>query len=132
MNGLLRGSVFSIGLLNSILSWFFCYNEHMDSNILSEVIEVEREIQKCLELEQAKARDWLEKVKKECSDEVLKEESRIKDTLAAAEERARKEAEESAASSLRHAATLVEHLDHLDRAVLQALADKHIRTILTG
>lgn len=114
------------------MSWFFCYNEHMDSTILSEVIEVEREIQKCLELEQAKARDWLEKVKKECAGEVLKEESRIKDTLAAAKERTRKEAEESTASSLRDAAAFVEHLDHLDRAVLQAVADKHIRTILPG
>jgi hypothetical protein len=104
----------------------------MDNNILSEVIEVEREIQKCLELEQAKARDWLEKVKKECADEVLKEEARIRDSLAAAEDRARKEAEENAASSLRDTAAFVEQMDHLDRAVLQAVVDKHIRTILPG
>ncbi len=104
----------------------------MDNNVLSEVIEVEREIQKCLEIEQAKARDWLEKVKKVCEDEVLKEEDRIKDMLAAAEDRARKEAEESTASSVRAAATLVEHMDHLDRAVLQAIVEKHIRTILPG
>ena len=104
----------------------------MDNNILSEVIEVEREIQKCLEIEQTKARDWLEKVKKECADEVLKEEARIKDSLAAAEDRARKEAEESVASSVRDAAALVEQRDHLDRAVLQAIVDKHIRTILPG
>ena len=104
----------------------------MDNNILSEVIEVEREIQKCLELEQAKARDWLGKVKKTCSDEVLEEEARIRDALAAAEDQARKEAEESTASSLRDAATLVEKRDHLDRAMLQAIADKHIRTILPG
>jgi len=104
----------------------------MDNNILSEVIEVEREIQKCLELEQAKARDWLEKVKKECADEVLQEEGRIKDSLAAAEDRARKDAEESAASSVRDAEALVELRDHLDRAMLQAVVDKHIRTILPG
>ena len=104
----------------------------MDNNILSEVIEVEREIQKCLEIEQTKARDWLEKVKKECEAEVLKEEALIKDSLAAAENLARKEAEESAASSVRDAAALVEHMDHLDRAVLQAVVEKHIRTILPG
>jgi len=104
----------------------------MDNTILSEVIEVERELQKCLELEQAKARDWLEKAKKECADEVLREEARIKNSLAAAEDRARKEAEESAASSLRDAAALVEQLEHLDRAVLQAVVDKHIRIILPG
>lgn len=104
----------------------------MDNTILSEVIEVEREIQKCLELEQAKARDWLEKVKKECADEVLKEEARIRDSLAAAEERAGKEAEESAASSVRDAAAFVEQMDHLDRSMLQAVVDKHLRTILPG
>jgi hypothetical protein len=104
----------------------------MDNNILSEVIEVEREIQKCLEIEQAKARDWLEKVKKECADEVLKEETLIKDSLAAAEDLARKDAKESAASSVRDAKALVEHLDHLDRATLQAVVEKHIRTILPG
>ena len=111
---------------------FFCYNGCMDNNILSEVIEVEREIQKCLEIEQTKARDWLEKVKKECEAEVLKEEALIKDSLAAAENLARKEAEESAAASVRDAAALVEHMDHLDRAVLQAVVEKHIRTILPG
>jgi len=104
----------------------------MDNNILSEVIEVEREIQKCLEIEQTKARDWLDKVKKECEAEVLKEEAQIKDSLAAAENLARKEAEESAAASVRDAAALVEHMDHLDRVVLQAVVEKHIRTILPG
>lgn len=111
---------------------FFCYNEDMDNNILSEVIEVEREIQKCLEVEQTKARDWLEKVKKECAEELLKEESRIKDSLAREEERARKEAEEGTASSVKDAVALVEQRDHLDRAVLQTIVDKHIRTILPG
>jgi CRISPR/Cas system-associated protein Csm6 len=102
----------------------------MDNNILIEVIEVEREIQKCLEIEQAKARDWLEKVKKECAEEVLKEEARISVSRAAAEDLARKEADESTASSVRAAAALVEHMDRLDRAVLQVVVDKHIRTIL--
>lgn len=104
----------------------------MDNNILSEVIEVEREIQKCLELEQAKARDWLEKVKKECADEVLQEEVRVKALLAAAEDRARKEAEDSAAARVRDAALLIEHIDHLDRTLLQAVVKKHVRTILPG
>jgi hypothetical protein len=104
----------------------------MDNNILSEVIEVEREIQKCLELEQAKARDWLEKIKKECADEILSEEARIKASLATSEDRARKEADESIASSVKGAAALVEQRDHLDRAVLQAIVDKHLRTILPG
>jgi len=111
---------------------FFCYNERMDNNILSEVIEVEREIQKCLELEQAKARDWLEKIKKECADEILTEEARIKASLAESEDRARKEAEESIASSVKDAAALVEQRDHLERAVLQAVVDKHLRIILPG
>jgi hemoglobin-like flavoprotein len=104
----------------------------MDNNILSEVIEVEREIQKCLELEQAKARDWLEKVKKECAGEFLKEEALVKDSLATAEVRARNEAEENAASSVMAAAAVIEQLDHLDRTMLQAVVDKHIRTILPG
>ena len=104
----------------------------MDNNILSEVIDVEREIQKCLDREQEKARDWLAKVKKECADELVREEELIRDSLAAAEDQARKEAEESAASSLSAAAALVEQRDHLDRALLQAVVDKYIRTILPG
>jgi hypothetical protein len=104
----------------------------MDNNILSEVIEVEREIQKCLEIEQAKARDWIEKVKKECAEEVLKEEAQISASLAAAEDLARKEADGSAAASIREAAAFIEQMDHLDRAALQAVVDKHIQTILPG
>lgn len=104
----------------------------MDNNILSEVIEVEREIQKCLEIEQAKARDWVEKVKKECAEEVLKEEARINASLAAAEDLARKEADESTTATVRDAAAFIEQMDHLDRAVLQAVVEKHIQTILPG
>ena len=104
----------------------------MDNTILSEVIEVEREIQKCLELEQTKARDWLEKVKKECAEEVLQEEARVKNLVAAAEDRARKEAEESAAARVRDAAVLIEQIDHLDRTLLQTVVKKHVRTILPG
>jgi hypothetical protein len=104
----------------------------MDNNILSEVIDVEREIQKCLDREQEKARDWLAKVKQECADELVREEELLRNSLAAAEGQARKEAEEGAASSLSAAAALVEQRDHLDRALLQAVVDKHIRTILPG
>ena len=104
----------------------------MDNNILSEVIDVEREIQKCLDREQEKARDWLEKVKQECVDKLLREEALIRNSLAAAEDQARKEAEESTASSVSAAAALVEQRDHLDQSLLQAVVDKHIRTILPG
>jgi hypothetical protein len=104
----------------------------MDNTILSEVIEVEREIQKCLELEQTKAHDWLDKIKKVCADEVLQEEARIRDALAAAEEQARIEAKESAASRVHEAAALVEQRDHLDRTVLQAVVDRHLRTLFPG
>ncbi len=104
----------------------------MDNTILSEVIEVERELQKSLELEQVKALDWLATVKKECANEVLAAEVLINDSRAAAEVQARKEAEESAEASMRSAAAFVEQRDHLDRAMLQAVVDKHLRSILPG
>jgi hypothetical protein len=50
----------------------------MEKDILSEVIEVEKEIQKCLEVEKAKSHDWLEKVKKESEEELVREERNIK------------------------------------------------------
>ncbi len=99
---------------------------------MSEVIEAERELQKCLEAEQAKAHGWLEKVKHECADEALKEEASLNELLAAAETQAGKEAEESAALSLREAAAFIEQIDHIDQAALQAVVDRRLRTILPG
>ena len=50
----------------------------MERDILSQVIEAEKEIQHCLDLEKIKAREWLERVKKECEDEFTREEKNIK------------------------------------------------------
>ena len=99
---------------------------------MGEVITVEREIQKCLEQERAKAGDWLDKVKKECAQESLKEESRITGTLAEAEVKAGKEAEAGAAAFMQEAAQAVDRLEQLDNNAVQGCIEKYIRRILPG
>ena len=104
----------------------------MEKDILSEVIDVEREIQKCLDLEKIKSREWLEKVKKESEEELVLEEKKIREALNKAVENAQHEAESKAAAVVKKAAEEAERLKHLKNNTLLEIVERHINRILPG
>ncbi len=102
----------------------------MEKDILSEVIEVEKEIQKCLELERAKAQEWLEKVKKESTDDLARSERGINEAFELAMADAEKTAAAKAAEIVKEAAAQVEQLQALDEGTLADTVAKQMRRIL--
>lgn len=104
----------------------------MEKDILSEVIEVEREIQYCLEQERIKVRDWLENVKKESSDELARSEREIRDAYDRSLDEIEQEAAVKAAEITREAERLAERFRTLDEDTLRGIAKKQIAKILPG
>jgi vacuolar-type H+-ATPase subunit H len=104
----------------------------MEKDILSEVIEVEKEIQKCLELEKTKAREWLEKVQTESADEFTRSEREFQEAFDRALADAEKEAMVKAAEIVREAEAQAERLRTLGNGTLQGIVEKQIRRILPG
>ncbi len=104
----------------------------MEKDILSEVIEVEKEIQKCLEVEKAKSHDWLEKVKKESEEELVREERNIKESLNKSIEMAKKEAELKSAEIVKQTEARAERLAKLNDGTLVGIVGKQIIRILPG
>jgi vacuolar-type H+-ATPase subunit H len=104
----------------------------MERDILSEVIEVEREIQKCLELEKTRAQEWLEKVKRGSSEELARSEREIRETFDRALADAEKEAAVKAAQVVREAEAQVARLRTLDDGLLTRIVAKQTRKILPG
>jgi len=102
----------------------------MENDILGQVIEVEKEIQKCLELEKTAAREWLESVKKECEEESVREGQKIKESLLRSIDSVSKDAGVKAAEVVKQAAGDVERLGKLDAAVLARIVSKQIGRIL--
>ncbi|MGD0886869.1 MAG: hypothetical protein ABSA46_18665 [Thermodesulfovibrionales bacterium] len=102
----------------------------METNILSEVVAVEREIQRCIEIEKEKSREWIEKVKKESQEELLREQEKIHETLRNARDEARKKAESEAAVVVKDALVKVELLDRLKDETLTRIIEKRLIKIL--
>jgi len=104
----------------------------MQKDILSEVIEVEKEIQKCLEVEKAKSQDWLANAKKESAEELAREEKNIKESLNKSIEVAKKEAELKAAEIVNQTKARAERLAKLSNETLVDIVGKQISRILPG
>ena len=104
----------------------------MEKDLLSEVIEVEKEIQKCLELEKAASREWLEQAKNEFEEDYIKQAKTIEGSLQLVIEEAKREAEASASSILAQATRTEAQVAAMDSAALSKIVKKHISVILTG
>lgn len=104
----------------------------MEKDVLSQVIEAEKEIQKCLEAERAKAREWLDSERKQAEEAFLLEQEKIKhyqeQSLAAAD----REAERKIQEIVREAARSAERLGQLDTKVLLKLVEQRMSGILPG
>lgn len=98
--------------------------------MLSEVIEAEKEIQKCLELEKIKVREWLETVKKESEEQFSREENKIRNLHAESLEEAARAAEAEALRTVSRAAALSERLRQLPAGTLSRFVEEKILKIL--
>jgi vacuolar-type H+-ATPase subunit H len=104
----------------------------MQKDILSEVIEAEKEIQQRLEVEKAKSRDWLENVKKESEEKLVREEKNIKESLNKSIEVAKKEAELKATEIVNQTEARAERLAKVNDQTLVDVVGKQIARILPG
>jgi vacuolar-type H+-ATPase subunit H len=104
----------------------------MDKDLLGEVIVVEKEIQKCIELEKVKSREWLEQTRKEFEEEVEREEKNLQESLRQAMEQAAKDAGAKAFDIVRQAELSAGRLAAVKNDTLSRIVEKHVRTILPG
>lgn len=104
----------------------------MEKDILGQVIEAEKEIQKCLEAEKAKAQAWIESTKKELEAGFILEERNIRTSLALSEAEAVKESDRKAAEIIELASSAADHLCQVEAGTLQRLVEGKLKTILPG
>jgi|OpeIllAssembly_1097287.scaffolds.fasta_scaffold33403_2 vacuolar-type H+-ATPase subunit H len=102
----------------------------MDKDILNEVIEAEKEIQKCIELEQERLRAWLDQVKTEAAEAVARAERNDGDEQGRAVESARRDAEAKAKQIVADAEERAARFHDLDEAALAAVVKKRLPRIL--
>ncbi len=102
----------------------------MDKDILSQVIEAEKEIQLCLDREKVKTREWIERVRKECEAEYVREEQLIRESLDRSIAENASEAEKAAAGIVSRAETEAMRLGRVSDGTLSKIVGNHIRCIL--
>ncbi|HXX58000.1 MAG TPA: hypothetical protein VEI96_08380 [Thermodesulfovibrionales bacterium] len=104
----------------------------MENDVLSLVVAAEKEIQKNLEIERKKSREWVEQVKREAEEKVAAEEIRHKEALIRAVRDAKEEAGKKAAGILDEAVARAEMMKGLDHGFLAGVTMRHIMRILPG
>lgn len=104
----------------------------MEKDALCQVINAEKEIQKCLEIEKARVQEWLENAKRESETEYAREEKKLRLSLEYSRKEAMKGAESRAAEILRRAVFEIERLERLDTKTLSSIVEKTVARILPG
>ncbi len=102
----------------------------MEKGILNEVIEAEKDIQACIEEEQARLREMLERVRREQAEAVAAVERDLSASRERDLEEARQKAEEKARKIVEDASGLAMRLEHVDDGVLTDIIMKRIPRIL--
>ena len=104
----------------------------MEKDVLSQVIDVEKEIQKDLDSEKVKAREWLEAAKRQEEQSFLVEQQRIQQSLDQSLAEAVKQAGEKAERIVHQTELAAERLGHLNAEVLGSIVERRISRILPG
>lgn len=102
----------------------------MENDLLSKVIEAERQIQQSLESERNKAVRWLECVSKEAEEELVRESAEANKRVEEILEKAVADARERASALIKAANEKAEKIDRLDDAVLKKNIINHVHWIL--
>lgn len=107
----------------------FCYNSNMDKSILTEVIAAEKDVQRSIEQEEERLREWVEQVRHEAADAVAREEGTDGEALQQVIASARQDAEQRAQVMRDEAITAARRLDSLDDAALMNVIMKRLPRI---
>jgi len=102
----------------------------MEKDVLSKVIEVEKEIQERLREEKNKAHEWLEGVKKEIERDIYLQEDQLRESYTRGREDAKAEAEKEATRIVQDAATLAERYRRMGDGTLEEIVMRHVVKIL--
>ncbi len=104
----------------------------MENNILREIIDVEKEIQKSLDQKKLKTREWLDARKKEIENDSAKQEQDILQSYQQAQETAEQTAEKAAAELFEQSKRQADTLNHLENDLLVKIVTNHISRIIPG
>ena len=102
----------------------------MEKDILSRVIEVEKEIQEKLREEKGKSLEWLEGVKREAEEELAREEERLREYYQKTLDDTGAVAEKQAAELLRDSVLQAERLSGISDEILGRILLKYLPRIL--
>lgn len=102
----------------------------MERDLLSKVLEAEREIQAKIESEKKRLEEKIEKARKEAEERVLQEEAVLREQLEKSVRKAEEIAKEKAANILEAAGRRAEYLRSLSDEALQRIVMKYIDSIL--
>jgi vacuolar-type H+-ATPase subunit H len=104
----------------------------MGNDILHDVIAVETEIQRNIEIEKERTKEWIEKVKRDAEDEIVREEDSLKKSGDQALKEAMADAERKAAEIIEKAVARAEILKRFDSESLREIIMDRIIQILPG
>ena len=104
----------------------------MDDDILSKVVEVEKEVRQKIDIEKKMSGEWIENIKKEAEQKILSEEEDLKKALSNETKKAKVDAEVKTAAIINKANQEAERLKGLSDSILKKAILKHISIILPG
>jgi vacuolar-type H+-ATPase subunit H len=104
----------------------------MDDDILSKVVEVEKDVQQRIGIEKNMSREWLENVKRDAEEKILREEKELKTALDEAIRKTNISSEKKAIEIIKDANTEAEKLERLGNDILKKIIMKHTFMILPG
>jgi vacuolar-type H+-ATPase subunit H len=104
----------------------------MEKDVLSTIIEIEKEIEERLDGERRKAVQWLDSAKKEIEVELAANVRELKDSLLESVDIARENAEKQASAILSEAAKQSRLLSEIGDETLKRIITEHLCRILPG
>ena len=104
----------------------------MEKDVLARIIEAERQIQECLNDQRAKAREWIENLRKEAEEDFAQEQIGMKESFGEAARTAQRLAETKAATIIKAAEEKAARVGELDDAALKRAVMARIRRIVPG
>ncbi len=102
----------------------------MDKGVLNEVIDAEKDIQACIEVEEVRLREMLERARREAGESVTAAERELSVSRDRELEAIRQEAETKARKIVEHASARAERLGRVDDGTLTGIIMKRIPRIL--
>ncbi len=102
----------------------------MERDLLSKVIAAEKDIQDCLDSEKTKACKWLEEVREEAEEEILREQEKMQSLLEEKRNAAVNEANLRASEILNRAREAAGRIEGVDGVLLRKIVLEHLNKIL--